>query len=186
MTVLIQLTTAGSDTGPFNLYSNLDSFGTPFEIGVAKVDLLSGYLSTLVPDGTTTIRVCSASIYCANCVDITIEPLPTTTTTSSTSTSTTTSTTTSGPLPLDFDAIFNCDSYPSSISISITNITGGTPPYSVGTTYFPSEAAALANASWTLGISISYTIPPTNGTYWMVIKDDVGTIVAKDVTTTCS
>ncbi len=103
-----------------------------------------------------------------------------------TSTSTTTSTTTSGPLPLDFDAIFNCDSYPSSISISITNITGGTPPYSVGTTYFPSEAAALANASWTLGISISYTIPPTNGTYWMVIKDDVGTIVAKDVTTTCS
>ncbi|MFO0089573.1 MAG: hypothetical protein ACK518_01950 [bacterium] len=28
MTVLIQLTTAGTDTGPFNLYSNLDSCGT--------------------------------------------------------------------------------------------------------------------------------------------------------------
>jgi hypothetical protein len=85
MTVLIQLTTAGLDTGPFNLFSNLDSFGTPFEVGVTKVDLLSGYLSSLVPYGTTTIRVCSTSLYCANCVDITIEPLPTTTTTSTTS-----------------------------------------------------------------------------------------------------
>jgi hypothetical protein len=97
MTVLIQLTTAGTDTGPFNLYSDLDSFGVPFEVGVSKVDLLAGYLSLLVPDFTTTIRVCSTSLYCANCIDITVEPLPTTTTTSSssTSTSTTTSTTTS-------------------------------------------------------------------------------------------
>jgi hypothetical protein len=82
--------------------------------------------------------------------------------------------------------MFNCDSYPTSISISITNITGGTLPYSVGTTYFSSESAALANTSWIPSTSISYTIPPTNGTYWMVIKDDVGTIIAKDVTTTCS
>lgn len=77
MTVLIQLTTAGLDTGPFNLYSNLDSFGTPFEVGVTKVDLLAGYLSSLVPDGTTTIRVCSTGLYCANCIDITVEtPIP--------------------------------------------------------------------------------------------------------------
>lgn len=95
MTVLIQLTTAGLDTGPFNLYSNLDSFGTPFEVGVTKVDLLAGYLSSIVPNGTTTIRVCSISVYCANCIDITIEPLPTTTTTSSSSTSTSTTTSTS-------------------------------------------------------------------------------------------
>lgn len=72
MTVLIQLTTAGLDTGPFNLYSDLDSFGIPFEVGVTRADLLSGYLSSLVPDGATTVRVCSTSLYCANCVDITI------------------------------------------------------------------------------------------------------------------
>jgi hypothetical protein len=95
MTVLIELTTAGADTGPFNLYSDLDSFGVPFEVGVTKLDLSSGYLSSLVPDFTTTIRVCSTSLYCSNCIDITVEPLPTTTTTSSSSTSTTTSTTTS-------------------------------------------------------------------------------------------
>lgn len=95
MTVLIQLTTAGSDTGPFNLYSDIDSFGIPFEVGVTKVDLLAGYLSALVPDLTTTIRVCSTSLYCANCIDITVEPLPTTTTTSSSSTSTTSTSTSS-------------------------------------------------------------------------------------------
>lgn len=95
MNVLIQLTTAGLDTGPFNLFSDLDSFGVPFEVGVTKVDLLAGYLSTLVPDGTTTIRVCSTALYCANCIDITIEPLPTTTTTSSSSSSTSTTTSTS-------------------------------------------------------------------------------------------
>jgi hypothetical protein len=74
MTVLIQLTTAGTDTGPFNLYSDVDSFGVPFEVGVSKVDLLAGYLSLLVPDLTTTIRVCSTSLYCANCIDIIIAP----------------------------------------------------------------------------------------------------------------
>jgi hypothetical protein len=76
MTVLIQLTTAGSDTGPFNLYSDVDSFGVPFEVGVTKVDLLAGYLSSLVPDLATTIRVCSTSLYCSNCVDISVEPIP--------------------------------------------------------------------------------------------------------------
>jgi hypothetical protein len=84
MTVLIQLTTAGSDTGPFNLYSDLDSFGIPFEVGVNKATLQAGYLSSLVPDFTTTIRVCSTSLYCSNCIDITVEPLPTTTTSTTT------------------------------------------------------------------------------------------------------
>jgi hypothetical protein len=74
MTVLIQLTTAGSDTGPFNLYSDVDSFGVPFEVGVSKSTLQAGYLSSLVPDFTTTIRVCSTSLYCSNCVDIQVAP----------------------------------------------------------------------------------------------------------------
>ena len=90
MTVLITLTVAGSDSGPFNLYSNLDGYTSAFESGVPKASLLAGYASALVPDFTTTIRIQSVG-NCNNYIDI---PLYTTTTTSS-STSSTSSTTTS-------------------------------------------------------------------------------------------
>jgi hypothetical protein len=93
MTVLITLTTAGSSTGSFSLYSNVDSYSTPFETGVAKSSLLAGYTSVLVPTSTTTVRVMSTGT-CTNYVDISVVPCPTTTTTTSTSTSTTTTTTT--------------------------------------------------------------------------------------------
>jgi hypothetical protein len=90
MTVLITLTVAGSDSGPFNLYSNLDGYTSAFETGVPKASLLAGYASALVPDFTTIIRIQSVG-NCTNYIDI---PLYTTTTTSS-STSSTSSTTTS-------------------------------------------------------------------------------------------
>lgn len=80
MTVTITLIIAGSDTGPFNLYSNLDGYVSAFETGVAKVDLQAGYTTALVPDGTATIRVMSDSVYCTNYIDITIETTTTTTT----------------------------------------------------------------------------------------------------------
>ena len=38
MTVLITLTVAGADSGPFNLYSNTDGFVAAFETGVSKAD----------------------------------------------------------------------------------------------------------------------------------------------------
>jgi len=76
MTVFITLTTAGTNTGPFNLYSDLDGYTSPFEVGVLKADLLSGYSSTLVPDFTSTIRVKSTAEYCINYIDITLEDLP--------------------------------------------------------------------------------------------------------------
>jgi len=96
MTVLITLTTAGSSTGPFSLYSNANSYSTPFETGVSKASLLAGYTSSLVPTSTTVIRVMSTGT-CTNYTDISIVPCTTTTTTSSTSTSTTTTTTTAAP-----------------------------------------------------------------------------------------
>jgi hypothetical protein len=101
MTVLITLTTAGSSTGSFSLYSNVDSYSTPFETGVAKSSLLAGYTSTVVPNGTTIVRVMSTGT-CTNYTDISVVPCTTTTTTSSstttsTSTSTTTTTTTAAP-----------------------------------------------------------------------------------------
>ncbi len=99
MTVLITLTTAGTDTGPFNLYSNVDGYVSAFETGVSKAALVAGYSSALVPNGTTTIRIKSTGT-CVNYIDVAV--VTTTTTTSSTtsttsSTSTTTSTTTSEP-----------------------------------------------------------------------------------------
>ena len=81
MTVLITLTTAGTDTGPFNLYSNLDGYVTSFEEGVSIFDLQAGYASSVVPDYTTSIRVRSMNALCTNYVDISVESTTTTTTT---------------------------------------------------------------------------------------------------------
>lgn len=80
MTVLITLTTAGADSGPFRLYSDVDGYATYFEVGVSKASLLAGYTSTVVPASTTSIRVVSIGV-CTNSIDI---PVTTTTTTSTT------------------------------------------------------------------------------------------------------
>jgi len=91
MNVLITLTTAGADTGPFNLYSNVDNYTTAFETNISKGILVAGYTSTIVPPGTTAVRVWSGGI-CTNYVDI-ILTVPATTTTTTTAASTTTTTT---------------------------------------------------------------------------------------------
>jgi hypothetical protein len=104
MTVLITLTTAGSDSGPFDLYSNLDGYTSAFESGVSKVALLAGYSSASVPDYTTTIRVKSNGV-CVNYIDIVLESTTTTTSTTIVPTTTTstsiepTTTSTTTPLP---------------------------------------------------------------------------------------
>jgi hypothetical protein len=81
MTVLITLAVAGTDSGPFDLYSNLDGYISAFESGVARIDLIAGYSSFLVPDYTTTVRVKSNGRLCTNYVDIDVALLTTTTTT---------------------------------------------------------------------------------------------------------
>lgn len=94
MTTLIILNIpVGGDAGPFNLYSNTDGYTTPFATGISAAALTAGYTSTVVPDGTTIIRVVSTGL-CTNYIDVTINLIPTTTTTSSTSTSSTTTTST--------------------------------------------------------------------------------------------
>jgi|LakMenEpi03Aug12_release.lakeMendotaPanAssembly.Ray.scaffolds.fasta_scaffold19885_6 hypothetical protein len=109
MIVQIILTTAGANTGPnFDLYSDVDSYEIPFETSVPKAALVAGYISNVVPNGTTVVRVVSFGT-CNTAVDINIlllpvtttttttwpVPIPTSTTTTTTSTSTTTTTTTS-------------------------------------------------------------------------------------------
>lgn len=90
---LIEITlTIDGQAGPFDLFSNVDSFASPFDTQVPAASLTSGYV-VVAPAGTSTVKVCSTGV-CTNCVDI-LTNCPTTTTTTSSSTSTTTSTSTS-------------------------------------------------------------------------------------------
>jgi len=97
MTVLLTLTSAGTDSGPFDLYTDLDGFAVPFEVGITRNALLAGHLTILVPNNTLIVRAKSEGI-CINYLDIVLS-YPTTTTTTSVAPSTTTTTTTSiGPV----------------------------------------------------------------------------------------
>ena len=84
LTAIITLTTAGADTGNFDLYSNVDGYTAAFETGIAKSSLVTGYTSYLVPNSTTIIRV-KSNATCTNYVDINLVE-PTTSTTTSTTT----------------------------------------------------------------------------------------------------
>jgi len=88
-TVTITLTVAGTDSGPFDLYSDADGYAFPFDTGISKSALLAGYTSTLVPDSATIIRVKSTGV-CTNYKDLAITGTTTTTTSSSTTSSSTT------------------------------------------------------------------------------------------------
>jgi hypothetical protein len=100
MIVFLQLTTAGIDSGPFDLYSNLNSFSEPFEENVSRASLVAGY-STTVPDNAIIVRITSKED-CISSVDITLRDVEcnlegytgeiTTTSTSTTSTTSTTTT----------------------------------------------------------------------------------------------
>jgi len=95
MNVFLQLTSAGTNTGPFSLYSDVDGYTVPFQTNISRNQLLLGFMSTLVPTSTTIVRIQSTGD-CVQYVDINVEPKAiTTTTTSSSTTSTTTSTTSS-------------------------------------------------------------------------------------------
>ena len=104
MTIFITLSLAGTETGPFDLYSNVDGFTTPFDTGVSRAALLTGYEVT-APDGTITVRLDNLNPLCApsttdiytcttpNC-DFSGEIIcPVTTTTTTTAEPTTTTTT---------------------------------------------------------------------------------------------
>ena len=139
-TVLITLTLAGADTGPFDLYSNVDGFAAPFENNVAKIDLEAGYISTLVPDVATTIRVQSDNPICGNYIDLIIV---TTTTTSTTGEPTTTTTTTTAPATTTTTTTVN-----ETIVHIENNITGA-------------EVISLDS----LSVSGGFTFTPTSGSF---------------------
>ncbi len=71
MTGAIQIGTLGTGTGPFDLYSNVNGFTAPFEIGISRKNLSDGYPTDKVPDTTTIIRVVSTGP-CTTFLDILI------------------------------------------------------------------------------------------------------------------
>jgi hypothetical protein len=98
ISIEIGIVNIGVNAGPFDLYSDVDSFTAPFETGISKNQMEIGYVSNIAPDNSTIIRVQSTGD-CDNYLDIPIAAQPTTTTTTSTTTTTlpptTTTTTTS-------------------------------------------------------------------------------------------
>jgi uncharacterized protein (TIGR02145 family) len=71
MIIFLQLTIAGSDSGPFNLYSDSNGFAEPpFETNVDKSLLEAGYTLN-APDGTEVIKVVSTGV-CINSTYITL------------------------------------------------------------------------------------------------------------------
>ena len=83
MTILITLTTIGTDCSTFDIYSNVDGFLSAFETDIPKASLSAGFSSANVPDGTTVIRVKAKGV-CTNYIDINLSAMTTTTTTTAT------------------------------------------------------------------------------------------------------
>ena len=73
MTGIITLNIAGTDTGNFNLYSNADVYSSAFAVNITRVQLLAGYVTDAIPNGTTIIRIRSIGV-CQNSIDIVVPP----------------------------------------------------------------------------------------------------------------
>ena len=160
MTTLITLTLAGSDVGPFNLYSNLDGFTTPTVTGVSRSALVAGYTATL-PDWTTQVLVKSTGV-CPRDLYLNIAGAPTSTTTTSSTSSTTTTTTTVRPtITVSFNAfdksftIYSTVPVPQSVFLSSASAVDGYPNNSCG------AGTAIAGATLTgntIGLNVGGTV----------------------------
>lgn len=168
MIVTITLTLAGSDTGPFNLYSDLDGYTTPFQTGVARSVLVAGLTTGTVPDGTTEILVQSTGT-CDRDLYLTVEGAPGTTTT----TTSTTSSTTTAP-PVQNSTIINYgDTFVSGVlqknGVTFTSFSasayGSVTPVSLsGTTFNSGDLLNVVVSSFGATISVdNATISPEGG-----------------------
>lgn len=72
MTGLIQIAQLGTDTGNFDLYSDINDFTEAFAQRVTIAQLSAGFASDNIPDGTKIIKVKSRGS-CTTTLDIGIE-----------------------------------------------------------------------------------------------------------------
>ncbi len=80
MTGVIQITTIGSDADNFYLFSDVNGFTSAFAVGVSAAELIAGYATDQIPNGTTVVRALSDAP-CNSYIDIPITAKATTTTT---------------------------------------------------------------------------------------------------------
>lgn len=73
MTGAIQFGTLGVDTGPFYIYSDVNGFTAPVEQNINRAQLLAGYPTDKIPDGTSVIRVVSFGS-CQTSIEILVAP----------------------------------------------------------------------------------------------------------------
>jgi hypothetical protein len=73
--VVITLTSAGLDTGPFNLYSNITSYSIPFATNILRNDLITG-ITVTVPTNTSTIKLESSNSTCSVYINLSVQNLP--------------------------------------------------------------------------------------------------------------
>lgn len=98
--VKVTLSTAGVDSGPFNIYQNTDGYVTPVATAISRTVMTTTGYDVTVDSLATTVKVLSTGV-CDN-----YDLIPISATTTSTSTSTTTSTTTA--VVLNWYKIENC------------------------------------------------------------------------------
>lgn len=136
MTVYLILTSVGTDTGPFDLYSDIDAFAIPFETGVLKITLVAGY-STTVPDYAATVRVQSTD-NCINYKDIVLVPADCDpfTGTAVTLTLTTTTTTTASPTTTTTTIVALTTTTTTTVASTTTTTTAVVPTTTTTTTAF--------------------------------------------------
>ena len=154
ITAKITLTDVGADTGPlFNLYSDANSYSAAFATNITKLELINGYSSDVVPDGTAIIKV--QSVDNTLCPGFVLLEIPGITTTTSTSSTTTTSSTT---------ACVNCSPHNVTIGSQIwTGCNLDVTTYSDGTV-IPQVTDPTAWANLTTGAWCYYNNDTANGT----------------------
>lgn len=165
MNVLITLTSAGTDTGPFNLYCNSDNYIATLATGISREVALAGYLCTTVPNNATIIRVQSLGT-CGNYVDLAISfPATTTTTTTiappiTTTTTTTanptTTTTTTGSVPPTTTTTTTGGGGGGTTTTTTTSGGGGT------TTTTTSTSSSTTTTTTTSAVKVTYTMALVN------------------------
>lgn len=166
---------AGSGVGPFDLYSNVDGYTTPFETGVAAASLTGlGYITT-PPDGTTFIRVQSTGS-CDTFIDLENLCQPTTTTTTSSSTSTTTSTSTS--------------STTTTTSSSTTTTTTSSTSTTTTTTTAPPTTTTTSTTKVPIGLELTGSnateLDACNDSYFSTVYVEDNTVIVGNVVYTDS
>lgn len=153
MFITITLTTSvGSLVGPFDLFSNADSYAVAFDTNISLSTLLSGYTVEL-PVGATIVRVQSIGT-CTNYIDLTVDC--TTTTTTTTVAPTTTTTTTVAPTTTTTTTVAPTTTTTTTIALTTTTTTAA--PTIDNTYIYLNTAIAFDPADETINAVVGSTV----------------------------